>query len=231
MLSSGEEREIEEYLAGLENSASVQAAVLTVPSLDGDSVEGYSIRVADEWKLGKADSDKGILILLAMEERAIRIEVGYGLEGELTDAKSGYIIREIMVPYFQKGDYGAGLFAGTKAVGGVVTAEADISSEKISESSGSRNTGRSSGSFNFLFVFFFIFFGVLRGLGRGLGRRRYYRGTGAGSLGRALFWGSVIGSASRRGGSRGGFGGGGFSGGGFSGGGGGFGGGGASGGW
>ena len=230
VLSSSEERQIEEVLAGLEQSTSAQAAVLTIPSLEGDALESFSIRTVDEWTLGQAGEDNGVLILLALAEKKVRIEVGYGLEGSLTDAKSGYIIREIMVPYFQKGDYAGGLYASAKAVSGVITADADISSEQIAGTSGSSSRSRRGVlPFNFLFGVMFVIFALLRGFGRAFGRRSYRRTGGMGGLGSALFWGSVLGSASRRNNRRGGFGGGGF--GGFSGGGGGFGGGGASGGW
>ncbi|MBI9103133.1 MAG: TPM domain-containing protein [Spirochaetales bacterium] len=232
VLSSREEGEIEELLTNLERTTSAQAVVLTIPSLEDDSLEGFSIRTVDAWKLGGAEKDNGVLILLALAEKKVRIEVGYGLEGSLTDAKSGYIVREVMIPYFKNGDYAGGLLAASKAVSGVITAEADISQEDLRQASSTSSTKQRSGGFNFSFIVIFIFFSILRGLGRAFGRNRYHRRSGAGGLGRALFWGSVLGSAGRRGSSGGGgFGSGGFGGGGFSGGGGGFGGGGASGGW
>jgi uncharacterized protein len=83
------EAEIEAYLLDVDAQTTVQIAVLTVPSLDGVPIEDYSMRVADAWKLGQADKDNGALLLVALDERSVRIEVGYGLEENLTDAKCG----------------------------------------------------------------------------------------------------------------------------------------------
>jgi len=224
MIGSAAERDLTAYLQALEEASGVQMAILTVPTLGGEVLENFSIRVTDEWQLGSADGDTGVLLLVAEAEKQIRIEVGYGLEGELTDAKSGYIIRNAIQPRFQRGDFDGGFLAAAQAVGGVVTGEVEIPASAAS----GRETGSSTAPIGFSFnvVVFLIVFAL-----GALGRRRRY-----GSVGRALFWGMLLGGGHRHGGYRrsgfgGGFGGGGFSGGGFSGGGGGFGGGGASGGW
>jgi len=225
LLSSSQTRELENYLAALEQSTGAQAALLTIPSLEGEDLEEYSIRVTDSWKLGQAEEDNGVLLLVALEERKIRIEVGYGLEGSLTDIKTGYIIRNIIVPSFQNGNYAGGILEGMQSIAGVITGGGDISGETLVryESSESRSQRRSL-PINFIVILIILF---LNSFGR-LGRR--------GGFWRMLFWGNVLSSSGRhRGGgwsSGGGFGGGGFGGGGgFSGGGGGFGGGGSSGGW
>lgn len=109
ILRSSEETELAAFLNSVNNQTSVQIAVLTIPSLEGESLEDYSIRVVDSWKLGQKDTDNGVLLLVALEDRKIRIEVGYGLEGKLTDAKSGLIIRNIIAPSFQSGRYGQGI--------------------------------------------------------------------------------------------------------------------------
>ena len=119
VVSQRDEQEITDYLSSLENTTGIQIAVLTMPSLDGEDISSFSIRVCDEWKLGQADKDNGALLLLAMEERDIRIEVGYGLEGKLTDAKCGLIIRNVIIPEFQEGDYSSGLLKGAKNMGGI----------------------------------------------------------------------------------------------------------------
>jgi uncharacterized protein len=224
MISAAAERELTTYLQALEEASGVQMAILTVPALGGEVLEDFSIRVTDAWQLGSADDDNGILLLVAEAEKQIRIEVGYGLEGELTDAKSGYIIRNAIQPRFQRGDYDGGFLAATQAVGGVVTGEVEI--PVSATSGGDRVTSTAPVGFSFNFAVFLIVFAL-----GALGRRRRY-----GSFGRALFWGMLLGGGHRHSGyRRSGFGGGGFSGGGFgggfSGGGGGFGGGGASGGW
>ena len=216
VLSSSESRDLENYLAGVEKATGAQIALLTIPSLEGESLESYSFRVADSWQLGSADKDNGALLLIAMEEKKIRIEVGYGLEAVLTDAMSGYIIREAIVPEFKKGKFDRGIAAGLKSMGGVVTGDTPISVEQINESQQQESEG---GVSIFFLIFIFVFF-----FGR-IGRYRRYRRRGMSPMG-AFFLGSMLGGASRGGSSSGGFGGGGFSGGG-----GGFGGGGASGGW
>jgi uncharacterized protein len=220
ILGSSEQKKLEEYLLSLEQSTGAQVAVLTIPSLKGESLEDYSIRVTDEWQLGRKGEDNGVLLLVVLNERKIRIEVGYGLESILTDAKCGYIIRNGIVPAFQDGDFADGILLGIRTIGSVISGEDEITPVQIRESGSSRSSG--SLPINFLIILFII---LLNGFGR-MGRR--------GGFFRMLFLGSLL---SRSGRHRGGFGGsgwtsgGGFGGGGFSGGGGGFGGGGASGGW
>ena len=222
ILSPSKENELERYLAGVENATGVQIGLLTIPSLEGDSLESYSLRVAERWGLGRSGNDDGAILLVAMEERKIRIEVGYGLEAVLTDATSGYIIREAIVPNFKSGDFEAGVAGGLQAMGGAVTGNEPIAPEDIRQSESRRNDGVPVPVFLIVFIVIFI-------LTRMGGYRRYRRrGISPAS---ALFMGMFLGNATRSG--RRGMGssyGGGF-GGGFSGGGGGFGGGGASGGW
>ena len=103
-------------LAAHEQRTGNQVVVLTIPSLEGESLEEYSHRVATTWKLGQKGVDNGVLLLIASQDRKIRIEVGYGLEGTLTDAKSAQIIRREMVPRFRAGDFPAGIEAGVKAI-------------------------------------------------------------------------------------------------------------------
>ncbi|HEY0838829.1 MAG TPA: TPM domain-containing protein [Vulgatibacter sp.] len=92
-----------------------QLAFLIVPSLEGEPIETYSIRVAEKWKLGARDRDDGLLFIVSIEDRVARIEVGGGLEGDLTDVQAGRIVREIMAPAFGQGGFGAGLRAGAEA--------------------------------------------------------------------------------------------------------------------
>jgi len=217
ILSSSESRDLGNYLAAVEKATGAQLALLTVPSLAGESLESYSFKVVDKWQLGSAEKDNGALLLVAMEEKKIRIEVGYGLEGVLTDAMSGYIIREAIVPEFKKGNFDRGIAAGLKAMGDIVTGDITISPEQISESQQDEGEGGVS-IFFIIFILVFVF-------GRA-GRYRRYRRRGMSPMG-AFFLGSMLGGGFRGGGSSSG----GFGGGGFSGGGGGFGGGGASGGW
>jgi uncharacterized protein len=116
VLSSGTRAELESLLKAERDSTSNQIAVLIVPSLQGESLEDYSIRVVENWKLGKKDKDNGVLLLVVIKERKIRIEVGHGLEGVLTDALSSRINRNEINPYFRQGDYDGGTKAGVMAI-------------------------------------------------------------------------------------------------------------------
>lgn len=107
-------------LAAHEARTGNQVAVLTLPSLEGEPLEEFSHRVATAWKLGQKGTDNGVLILVVPGDRKVRIEVGYGLEGTLTDAKSAHIIREEMTPRFRIGDFSGGIAAGVKAVLGTI---------------------------------------------------------------------------------------------------------------
>ena len=134
IMQKGEIDELEEFLKKIEDTTSVQIAVLTVKSLEGDSLEEYSMRVAENWKIGQKDKDNGAILLIAFQERKIRIEVGYGLEGLLTDTKSGLIIRTIIAPEFQEGNYGEGIIKGAKMMASIATQDAELASE-LEESS------------------------------------------------------------------------------------------------
>lgn len=116
MLSPETEREVTDLLAAHEEATSNQVAVLTIPTLDGADLEGYSLKVARAWALGTAEHDNGVLLLVALRERKMRIEVGFGLEGVLPDAVAAQIIRHELRPRFREGDYDAGIRAGVRAI-------------------------------------------------------------------------------------------------------------------
>lgn len=220
ILNANEERQIEQFLYQNEQKNSSQVVLLTLKSLEGENLEDYSMRVADKWKIGQKKFDNGALLLVAVDERKIRIEVGYGLESIITDLKAGYIIRNAITPEFKKGNYSGGIAKGLANITGIINKKFDISDEELARYQNSQkkaNTGNLP--FSFIVIVFII---IMNLLGRifGSGRRR----KGMGFL-PFLLLGSALGG-SRGGGfsSGGGFGG-------FSGGGGGFGGGGASGGW
>ena len=117
---------LEKQLDVYEDSTSNQLAILIIPSLDGDVLEQYSLRVAEAWRLGQSDKDNGALLLIALNDRKMRIEVGQGLEGVLTDAVSSRIIRNEIAPAFRQASYDAGVSAGVNAmiaaIGGEYTA-------------------------------------------------------------------------------------------------------------
>ena len=107
-------------LAEHERKTGNQIAVLILPSLEDEPLEEFSHRVSTTWKLGRKGTDNGVLVLIVPRERRIRIEVGYGLEGALTDAKSSQIIRREIVPHFKSGDFAGGITAGLKAIMGTI---------------------------------------------------------------------------------------------------------------
>lgn len=113
-----------DQLAAHEAATGHQVVVLTVPSLEGEALEPYATRVFRTWGLGREGVDDGVLLLVALGDRQLRIEVGYGLEGTLTDATAGTIIRTVIVPSFRDGHYEAGIVAGTEAILAVLGGEA-----------------------------------------------------------------------------------------------------------
>lgn len=116
ILTSASKAEAESVIREAERKTTAEIAVATVPSLDGLSVEEYATRLFAEWGVGKKGADNGVLILVAPSERAMRIEVGYGLEPILPDALAGDIIRNDALPAFRSGDYPAGILASVRRV-------------------------------------------------------------------------------------------------------------------
>ncbi|EON94115.1 hypothetical protein MARLIPOL_00130 [Marinobacter lipolyticus SM19] len=207
MLPDPVELRLGRMLEAHEQATSEQVVVVTLPNLQGYPIEDYGYQLGRHWGIGQEGEDNGALLIVAEDERRIRIEVGYGLEGRLTDATSATIINQIITPAFRAGDFPTGIANGAEAMIQVLGGEPLAVPQ-------SRPVSKNDRPHPALGILFFIivalsFFG-------GMGGRR-----GRGALLGGLIAGSMMG----------GRGGGGFGGGGFSGGGGGFGGGGASGGW
>lgn len=121
---SAEQREaLEQKLGAFETRKGSQIAVLLVPTTQPETIEQYSIRVAEAWKVGRANVDDGALLIVAKNDRTLRVEVGYGLEGALTDATSHRIIDEIIVPKFRQGDFYGGITAGVDTMMRVIDGE------------------------------------------------------------------------------------------------------------
>ncbi|OZC03131.1 TPM domain-containing protein [Rubricoccus marinus] len=116
VLSPATEQALDARLRALEDSTTEQVAVLTVPSLNGENLEQWATEVFRTWGLGQADQDNGVLLLIARDDRKIRIEVGYGLEALLTDARAGQIIRDEMTPRFRAGDFDGGTLGAVEAI-------------------------------------------------------------------------------------------------------------------
>ncbi|MAT38963.1 MAG: hypothetical protein CL946_05100 [Ectothiorhodospiraceae bacterium] len=136
LLTTAVEQDLEARLSAYEDSTTNQIAILTIQSLEGYSIEEYSIRVAETWKLGQKDVDNGALLVISKDDRKLRIEVGYGLEASLTDATTSYIINSVIVPHFKDGDYEGGIVAGASAIvqaadGNLDTSSADAGMEPL----------------------------------------------------------------------------------------------------
>lgn len=219
ILSDGERRELADYLLAADRQTDAQIAVLTVPSLEGGDIESFSVRVAEAWRLGNSGTDRGALVVVALAERAMRIETGYGAEADLTDTKCGLIIRNVMAPAFRGGDYGAGIMSACKTIAEILAggeiAQENVTRMETAEAKGQGGTALSLG------LVFFVLYVLLITTVAARGRRRY-RGPFLFPPTAGGFSGGGFGSA--RGGGR-------NFGGGFTGGGGRFGGGGASGRW
>jgi len=211
-LSRSDQAKISASLLQFQRKYGPQLQVLVVPKLEDETIESYSIKVVDEWKLGAKGKDNGVLLLVATKDRKVRIEVGRGLEGDLPDALAGRIIRTGIIPFFKQGQTGAGIVVGLGMI-------AESLGGKLENIPVPRKKKKKSGGGNLGFLLFLGIFLIGPTL-FGRGRRR--RGMGTALLGGMLLGGLMGGG---RGGGGGGFGGG------FGGGGGGFSGGGASGGW
>ncbi len=116
--------ELERQLADFEAKKGVQIAVLMVPTVQPESIEQYAVRAFEQWKLGRKGVDDGVLLVIAKDDRKLRMEVGYGLEGALNDATAKRIISDDIVPQFRRGDFAAGVVAGVSRIMGVVSGEA-----------------------------------------------------------------------------------------------------------
>lgn len=116
ILSPQTKQLLEQKLKNFEQNTSNQIVVVTLKSLQGHSIEEYGYQLGRHWGIGQKDKNNGVLLIVAPNERKVRIEVGYGLEGTLTDAKSFLIINDIIIPYFKKGDFDTGVIKGTEAI-------------------------------------------------------------------------------------------------------------------
>ena len=247
-LTDEQKTALEQTLRSFEARKGSQVAVLIVPSTAPDTIEQYALRVAEKWKPGRKNVDDGAILVVAKDDRALRIEVGYGLEGVLNDAVSKRIVSEVIVPKFRQGDFYGGIAAGVDRILAVIDGES-LPKPEDRRSGGTRGIGA---FLPVLMILALVVGGVLHTV---LGRFPSALVAGgavsivawmlAGAVSVALIAGVIaflftlmgggmggrgIGRGGFGGGLGGGFGGGGF-GGGFSGGGGGFGGGGASGRW
>ena len=212
------EAKINRYSRDLERKTTAQMAILTVKSLEGQTIEEFSLTIAHNlWKLGRKGKDNGVLLVVALNARKYRIEVGYGLEGVLPDSLVGGIGREYLVPYFKRGDYSTGIYTATLVIANKIALDAGVKINgmpAVQKTYPAKKRKPTSGPFGkIISLVFFLIMLIL-----------FIKNPRSFLTLLLLF--SMGGRSGHWGGSGGGFGGGGFGGGG-----GGFGGGGASGGW
>jgi uncharacterized protein len=213
VLNSSQKNELSQILKQIWGTGKAQIQVLIVPTLGDEPIEQVSLQVVEKWALGSKKEDNGILFLISVQDKKLRIEVGQGLEGDLPDAIASRIIRQIVVPYFREGKFSDGIAQGILAIVSKVAPDA-LNGKSVQVPSAKSKMPIKDIVILLLGIIFFIFQLSRRSvIGSGLNRSRYGGGLGGGGYG------------------GGGFGGGGGSGGGWSGGGGGFSGGGSSGSW
>ncbi|WP_339842830.1 TPM domain-containing protein [uncultured Halopseudomonas sp.] len=210
MVGPQTEARLTQMLAAHEQATGEQVVIVTVPDLQGRSIEEFGVDLGRAWGIGEADEDTGALLIVARDDRKIRIEVGYGLEGRLTDAQSSAIINSIITPAFRAGNFEQGIAEGSAAMVQVLGGDPlKTASGRPVSADGDKPPG------GLFVILFFVVISLIRGAFGGRG------GRGGGGFGSAVLAGALLGGMGRGGGGGGGFGGGG----------GGFGGGGASGGW
>jgi uncharacterized protein len=163
MISSSAKSKVEEDLRAFEQSDSTQIVILTIPSLEGEDIENFGIKVGDTWKIGQKGNDNGAILIVSKQERRIRIEVGRGLEGKLTDLMSGRIIDGVIKPKFKEGDFDGGFIAGVSSMIAATRGEFRTERRPVQE--------RQKGVPPFLtiFLFFGVFTLILGSLSRVLG--------------------------------------------------------------
>ena len=153
LLTAEQRQRIESKLAAFEKETGDQVAVLTLDSLDGEAIEDYANKVGRAWALGQKGKDNGVLLLVAKQDRKMRIEVGYGLEPVLTDLQTSVIQNEVIIPYFKKGDFGGGIEAGVDAILSTVQGKPF---QPAPNSEAQRARGKGGPDFGFLLFVLFI---------------------------------------------------------------------------
>ncbi len=142
LMDAASTSDLETLIGGVEKGTGAEMAVVTIDSLEGITIEEYAVELFEYWGIGKADEDNGILILVALLDREVRIEVGYGLEGVITDLEAGRIIDDIIVPNFKEENYNRGIYDAVVTISNQVYGE-----EELATMGEEQDTSSSSGSF------------------------------------------------------------------------------------
>lgn len=181
IFSKAELRQLESFLANLDERTGIQIAVIVAKDLDGEDIESFSMKHAEQYKLGQKGTDNGVLLTVAMKEREIRIETGYGAEGILTDAVCARIIRNKITPLFKQEKYFEGIESGIKAIASVLTSD-ETMTENQSQTENSAEEDDEESPFSVLaFVFFVVLIFVIFGRGRNLWLLPFIFGGGSSS--------------------------------------------------
>lgn len=177
----------------IEKKTSAEVAVVTIRNLEGGSVEDYAVRLFKKWGIGKKGKDNGVLLLAVIEDRKVRIEVGYGFEGIIPDGLAGEILDKYVIPYFRQNDYSRGLLLGTFAIAAIIAKDANVEISGLSVTPATNEPQKLS-LFGLLFRFilfiilllvfirhpflFLFFLGMSGGRGRGFGGGGFSGGFG-----------------------------------------------------
>lgn len=181
ILSAETEQTLTASAERLEKATTNQMVVVTLASLQGQAIEDYGYQLGRSWGIGRAGKNNGILLIVAPKERSVRIEVGYGLEGTITDALSRGIIEQEILPRFRDNDYDGGVRAGATTLAQILMGDAKTAS-RLTEA-GSRKVLPQQGNWNWVFILFIVaFFLIPRFFGRGRGLGGLWLG-GLGGLG------------------------------------------------
>lgn len=192
IISPGTEAKISAWCRDIERQTTAEVAVATVKSIAPETVETYANKLFEKWGIGKKGKDNGVLLLVALKERKTRIEVGYGLEGAIPDAKASAIYRKIMVPNFRSGDFDQGILKATEAIAALIAQEYQVQINGVDPGTLSAIKPRSAlsriiGGLFTLLIFIFIFgsrMGLFGWMMLGAGGRRggYWSGGGGGGF-------------------------------------------------
>ncbi len=162
VVSAEEAASIENLLTQLEQKTGSQVAVVTVPSVEGGDVDGAAVDLFKTWGIGRKGKDDGVLILASIQDRHMRIEVGYGIESILPDGKAGEIIRGLITPSFKQGKYGEGLLYGASAVAKIIADNAGVALDGLQNAQPPENSGLPDWVLFLFFGSFFLLFLYVR---------------------------------------------------------------------
>ncbi len=184
ILSSQTKQNLTATLEGLEKATTNQMVVVTLASLQGQAIEDYGYQLGRTWGIGRAGKNNGVLLIVAPKERSVRIEVGYGLEGTITDALARGLIEQEILPRFRDNDYDGGVRAGVTTLTQILMGDAKTAS-RLTEV-GTRKVAPTDGNWTWPLILFIVMFFVLpRFIGGGGFRGRRLGGIGGGGFGRS----------------------------------------------